>query len=196
MIYHTDFFNKGNSHRKDLDKRLELITNNIDDGDTLLDIGTSGGYYSFGLRDHFKQITAIDGEQKFINECLDVQKRNNTDINFKCMNVDELLKGNDTWDCILYMSVHHHVIEQHGFNAAQDILNELSKRCNVMFFDMGQKNEKNCQMHKWWSMVPEYRSAIGLLKTMTWGTGFELHSGGLIGSSDIHGIKRWLWKLW
>lgn len=194
MAYHTNFFNKDKSHRKDLDTRLNLILENIDEANSLLDIGTSGGYYSFGLFEKFKHITAMDNEKKLIDECIEIQKKNNvTKIDFRNLSVNELLKKGNFWDCILYMSVHHHVILQYGNGEAGYILKELSQRCNVMFFDMGQKNE-NCKAHNWWKALPDNDSQeewlMDYLKSNT-----TFNSIKLIGSSKVHGVDRLLWKL-
>lgn len=191
--YHSNFFTGGTSHRSDLEDRLKLIKSNLDKTDTLLDVGTSGGYFSFGLHDTFKKIVAIDSVPDLIERCKKTQEHHKTFIQFHTMDLKCILDTKETFDCILYMSVHHHIIEQYGHNEAEELFRELSSRAPLMFFDTGQKNE-NCNT-KWWRMLPEVKSSQEehLRNYIQRATCYDQIE--CIGSSRIHNIDRLLWKL-
>ena len=193
MSYHPNYFRQDSAVRHDCQQRLELIEKHICSG-SLLDVGCSEGFYSFGLSDHCKPILAIDKEQQLIQACKTIKGSRSIDIDFQCMGVNELLQSAGTWDGCLYMSVHHHIIAQMGMAVAGDILKTLSQRCDCMFFDMGQKNEQNCTMHKWWQLLPPN------IDQETWlsdylATNTTYTHRQLIGSSRIHSVRRLLWKL-
>lgn len=193
MSYHPDFFRHGKAVRSNCRQRLELIREYVLNG-SLLDVGCSGGFYSFGLSDRCKPILAIDKEQSLIQKCRDIKKSHNIDIDFLHMGVDELVRSEGVWDTCLYLSVHHHIIAQLGIEAANNILQILSQRCDCMLFDVGQKNEQNCAMHRWWQLLPPNTDQeawlLEYLVANTVYTDFQL-----IGSSQIHNVERLLWKL-
>lgn len=191
--YHANFFTGGKSHRADLFDRLTVIRDNLKGTTSMLDIGTSGGYYSFALHDTFTNITAIDNVPDLIEDCNKIQKEHGTTIDFMVCDLKKILAGGDSWDCVLYMSVHHHVINQYGMQVANSLLKTLSNRSPLMFFDMGQKNE-NCPQHAWWQKLPatdnnEQWLRDYLSKNTSYNT-FEI-----VGTTPIHGVQRILWKL-
>ena len=193
MSYHPNYFQQDGAVRHGCQQRLDIIRRYIHGG-SLLDIGCSEGFYSFGLSDRCGPILAIDKEASLIQACHTIKGSNEVDIDFQCMNIDELLQSMTTWNICLYMSVHHHIVAQLGMKAASNTLRTLSQKCNCMFFDMGQRNEQNCTMHKWWQLLPpntdqekwlqEYLSANTVYTDIQ-----------LIGSSVIHNVRRLLWKL-
>lgn len=191
--YHPNFFDLSESKRKDCFDRLNLIKKYINKG-SLLDIGCSGGFYSFGLHSVCKPIMAFDNVKPLIDGCLKIQKEYNTTINFRVGTlIDTFIKDNAPWDNILYMSVHHHIISQVGFDQATKIFSDLSKYCSKLFFDMGQKNEK-CKQHEWWRCLPNTNDQ------KEWLTNYILDNTdfsnvSIIGSSKIHGIDRLFFKL-
>ncbi len=193
MNYHPNYFQQGGAVRNGCQQRLDIIRPYVQSG-SLLDIGCSEGFYSFGLSDCCKPILAIDKEQSLVQVCKGIKKSHNVDIDFQCMGVDELLQLAKVWDICLYMSVHHHIIAQFGMEVANDILRQLSQRCDCMFFDVGQKNEHNCTGHKWWQLLPSNTDQEAwLLEYLVANTVYAYFQ--LIGSSRIHNVGRLLWKL-
>lgn len=194
MSYHPNYFRQqGDVVRSDCQQRLELIKRYTQNG-SLLDIGCSEGFYSFGLTDRCKPIMAIDKELSLVKICHRIKGSHGVNIDFRHMGIDELLQSTVTWDTCLYLSVHHHIIAQFGMEAANDILRTLSQRCNCMFFDIGQKNEQNCTMHRWWQLLPPNTDQeIWLRKYLEANTIYTDIQ--LIGSSLIHNVRRLLWKL-
>lgn len=194
MKYHNNFFEKSKSKRMDLYSRLDTIKEVINHKDSLLDVGCSGGFNSFGLSDEIKTIKAFDLEKPLIDECLDIQKKYGTNINFSVNNLTDYLdNNNETFDIILYLSTHHHIIKQYGMERAKEILNDLFSRCKMMVFDMGQKDE-NCSEHQWWRLLPETNNieewSFNYLKDSTSATKVKK-----IGFTKIHNTKRLLWKI-
>lgn len=190
--YHPDYSSGvENGHRQDCHARLKLLKKYIKGG-SLLDLGCSEGFYSFSFFD-ICDVTGIEQAEK---EYLHCQKRAGLiDIDFIR---GDILTSFDViesqyWDTILYMSVHHHIIEQVGMEKATEFLKQISANGAQMFFDMGQKNE-NCPQHEWHQLLPDTDDSgqwtHDYLKKNTVYDNIEK-----IGSSPIHGIQRALWKL-
>lgn len=195
--YHPDYYAKTETgHRQDCHARLKLLKKYIKGG-SLLDLGCSEGFYSFGLADICAPVVAVEKDGKLFCGCLKSQEKHKTDITF--LNDDILTDcsrweyDEDEWDNILYMSVHHHLVEQGGFRRTGTLLSNLSVMSKQMFFDVGQKNE-NCPQHEWHRLLPDTDDSEqwthDYLKKNTVYDKIEK-----IGSSPIHGIQRALWKL-
>lgn len=196
MNYHPNFFSSNKSaFRPDCHKRLRLVRRYVKGG-SLLDIGCSGGFFSFAFAKICDPIIAIDKEADLIDRCLAIQKKHGTNIEFVVGDaLDAILSHCTTrWDTIFYMSTHHHVVSQEGWDYANHILENLSRSCRRMFFDMGQKDEKKCETHKWWQQLPKNDDQEAWLRQY-----FSKHtpfvSVKIIGSTKIHGTNRLLWKL-
>lgn len=202
MSYHPNYFQQGGAVRSGCQQRLDLIRKHVKSG-SLLDIGCSEGFYSFGLADRCKPILAIDKERQLVRECHKMKESHKVDIDFHHVGVDKMLQSMETsftdgyfckWDVCLYMIVHHHIIAQFGIEKANKILRILSQRCSCMIFDMGQKNEQNCTMHKWWQLLPPNTDQEAWLSEYLATNTVYAHCQ-LIGSSQIHSVGRLLWKL-
>ncbi len=193
--YHPDYYAKTETgHRQDCHARLRLLKQHIKGG-WLLDLGCSEGFYSFGFAKICDYIVAIEqADEEYISAGLS-QDEYGTRISFSQRSILDSFDiiEPDRWDAILYMSVHHHIIEQVGLEKAKDFLLRLSRNGKQMFFDMGQKNE-NCPQHEWHRLLPDTDDSeqwtYDYLKKNTVYDKIEK-----IGSSPIHGIQRALWKL-
>lgn len=193
MSYHPNFFKPSKSKRSSCFDRLDLIKGHISKG-SLLDIGCSGGFYSFGLNGRCSPIVAFDYVEDLIKECLVIQKKYNTGIDFRVASLTaDFVKDSGPWENVLYMSIHHHIITQFGFDKAAEMFSDLSKHCLRMFFDMGQKNE-NCREHKWWQLLPEIKDQEKWLVDYIL-SNTEFVDIDVIGSSSVHGVNRFFFKL-
>jgi len=160
-------------------------------GPSCLDVGCSGGYYSFFMRELQKgHVLGIDTEQELIDKCKEIAEENNV-LNVDFMKTelsDFLIHSKQRYNVILYMSVHHHVIARHGIEMASYLLKCLSNRCQVLYFDMGQKDE-NCSQHKWWNKLPpcqdQKKWLVDYLFDNTLFKKIEI-----IGSTPIHDTQR------
>ncbi len=196
MAYHPNYFNETISHRQDCRKRLDLLSTYVEEGSTLLDLGCSGGYYSFGLSEKCSKILAIDSVKELIVECNNIKEANNiSNVDFI---EDDILRyldfSQERWDYVLYLSTHHHVIGINGIPKASKFLKSLSERCNTMFFDMGQKNEK-CPQHYWWKALPTLNVTQDTWLEQYLSENTVYNNREIIGTSPIHGVTRSLWKL-
>ncbi len=196
MSYHPNYFKSDKiSNRKDCSKRLKKIRERVTYG-SLVDIGCSGGFYSFGLQNVCDSILAFDIVSELIESCKKIQQEHRTSIDFRVGDVDnmlEIIEENAPWENILYMSIHHHIVRQFGFEKATEILTRLSKSCFKMFFDMGQKNE-GCKEHEWWRILPDADNQVQWLTDyLISNTIFSAAT--VIGSSPVHGKKRYLFEL-
>lgn len=198
MPYHPNYFEDGdNVVRQNCMERLERIRVFVKGG-TLLDVGCSGGFYAFGLEQNCSgEIVAIDPSSSLVEECLRVKEKYRSQVQFRVQGLEEFLDtDNKVWDTILYLSVHHHLVEQEGQDKAEKLLTKLSSRGNQMFFDMGQKDEGNCEQHRWWQMFPD----LGEVSEKDWIwlyllTHTKYQRIDVIGSSPIHGTQRLLWRM-
>jgi len=194
MSYHPDFFNPDSQgHRQSCQDRLDLIKPFIEQGSTLLDIGCSGGYFSFGLSDLCTRITGIDSEIDLIQECNEIKKKNNVEnVNFDSANI--IFWCWEGYDTVLYLAVHHHIIQNYGWQVANVLFRAMSHHPKQMFFEMGQKDEQGCEDYGWWKELPETDDADAwirnYIKENSAYTNIER-----LGASPIHGTERHLYRL-
>ena len=193
--YHPDAFHEDGSFRTDCEIRLDLIRENIDGKvPSILDVGCSGGYYSFKLRDKAVKIEAIDMVEDLIVRCQQTAKREGVgNITFQTSTLaDYLLISPPHHAICLYMSVHHHVIQAHGWEMANYLLKMLSVKSPTLYFDMGQFNE-NCPSTGWWKYMPFTNDCEawvkGYLEKETLYTDIKC-----IGKSTVHGVDRFFFK--
>lgn len=207
--YHSNYFEQGGSHRAGLKERLDILVKKVKN-QRILDIGCSGGYFDFGLMDRRKDIhtiLAIDKEPDLIQGCEELRDKHlpndptqNKFIHFRTMDLEDYIafpsnasENGDEPNTCLYMSVHHHVMQQWGHDIATFILRILSYRFDQMIFDMGQKDE-NCKGYEWWDMLPETDDSLEWTRNYILEyTRFETVE--VIGSTNVHGVKRWLFNL-
>lgn len=193
--YHPDYFKTQGAHRVDCEHRLEMIEKVFGYSvPSILDVGCSGGYYSFGLRKKAIRIDAIDREKDLIDGCKEIAKREGVDnIVFEQIALaDYLLIRPPLHAVCLYMSVHHHVIQAHGWEMANYMLRHLSVNSPMMFFDMGQYNE-NCPSTGWWKyMTFTNDNEAWVADYLKENTSYETIE--CIGSSEVHGTDRFFFQ--
>jgi len=193
MPYHPNYFKGGEGHRKGCDIRLGAIRSCIKKG-SLLDLGCSEGYFSFGLSNECDPVIAIDNVEENIQKCKEYGRSSYiSHITFKVGDIISYVRSlpdDFYFQNILYMSVHHHLLAQHGSNVGEEILYRLSERCSSMFFDMGQKNEKGCLGYAWWKALPDI-NPDDYVKSLFDKTKFTKICP--ICSTLVHGAQRKLW---
>lgn len=203
MGYHSNYYEKGDSHRSDLDTRLKAILSVLQEK-YVLDIGCSGGYFDFGIYENvedLKYLLAIDKEKDLIFECDRIAQNNNVEhkVEFKVQDIADYIANpcglveNGEPNCCLYMSTHHHVINAYGMEVATFMLKLLCQRFKRVIFDMGQKNEEvlNCS---WWQRLPKTLDQEQWLMDYLW-TNTECSRIKVIGTSVVHGVERYLFNL-
>ena len=197
--YHPNYFNQDESTaiRKDCQKRLDIIKQYVVQNSTLLDVGCSGGYYSFGLADVCSNIVAIDNDKRLVELCNKLKAENKIK-NIQFNSKDIILGICCDYDMTLYMSVHHHVIRRVGMERANNVLMEMSRNTNKMIFDMGQKDEvlskELMSRDVWWNDLPVTDNPAKWTKDyLLANTVFTRASE--IGKTKIHKTERVLWLL-
>ena len=198
-MYHDNYFeDNDNGHRKGNRERLDMILNNVSMCDSVLDIGCADGYFSFGLADAeiATMIHGIDTSKDSVENCRKIMEENSEKIKkpchvfFSCGNVKDFLDFKA--DLTIYMSVHHHLIEQLGWNEAKEVLCEISDNCETMIFDMGQKNEHGCTKYGWWNALPSgFSNEEAIMTYLKANTNKEWKC---IGSTVVHGVDRFLFR--
>lgn len=133
--------------RENTQKRVEFITANLpkDDVHSYIDIGSQIGYFVFKMQEWnnlysigiemnsiahnvASQLSAINGRDKigFINSKIDAST----------------VKSIPSVDVISFLNVFHHINHFDSFDAANNIVQTLQKKCKYFIFETGQYNEK------------------------------------------------------
>jgi SAM-dependent methyltransferase len=153
--YHPlpDFAGNWVGGKRNSNARLDMIEKNVDFNDkTVLDLGCSGGFFSFSLAKKAKSITAIDANQDMINRNREIADRLGCkNIEFRYSHINpESLKELPKYDVVLFLSVFHHIIassdtyewnDESGVESAQEVLDTVSKLGSVYIFEMGRPDE-------------------------------------------------------
>ena len=200
--YHPNFFDKvSTAGRSNCNDRLKTIKDNLnlETRNKLLDIGCSGGYFSFGMAEAFNKIESYDIKQELIDDCRNIQLAQNVkNIDFYCgdfFESDYLENLNNYSNATLYLSTHHHVINTYGLQKASELLTNVFDMTDVLFFDMGQKNE-NRDGYPWWDKLPDLlgQSQLSWLLEYINNT-VSPKCIEIIGSSRVHDINRFLLRI-
>lgn len=144
-------------------RRVELVGKLYDcSGKQVLDLGCSGGLFSFGLAGSARHVTGIDGDANLIarNERL-ATEYGISNLSFRCATITpELVRGLDRYDAVLFLSVLHHIItdsrvypwssRKSGMEYGLEVLRAISEKTGVLFFEIGQSDEA----HEWAPKLP------------------------------------------
>lgn len=124
------------SKRNVLD-RLELIKQNLS-GSNCLDIGCGAGFFSFNIARLGYWVTGIDRDRIILKKANLIKKKYDVpNVEFRYCSVDEESVAKfPVFDNILYLSIHHHIIEVYGFERATRIFRALAAKTGKrLFFD-------------------------------------------------------------
>ncbi|GAG96420.1 unnamed protein product, partial [marine sediment metagenome] len=92
--------------RKDSPARLKYVLENLK-GETVLDIGSSEGYFSREIAKKGYTVTALDSSRKNIAITRYLSIINNIKLNYQLSRWQDYLREGDHFDNILYLSVFH-----------------------------------------------------------------------------------------
>jgi len=138
-LYHPiilDGTHKGDSKRNVLD-RFELIQGNLT-GTNCLDIGCGAGFFAFNIARSGHWVTGIDSDKIILKKGNLLKKKYNiSNVEPRYFPIDEeSVKKLPVFDNILYLSIHHHMIEVYGFKRATNILKVIATKTGQrLFFD-------------------------------------------------------------
>jgi hypothetical protein len=124
-----------------------------------LDIGANSGYFSFKLAECGVPTIAVEESTRGVRLGLYTRKRSGLEgTSFLAMEVKpENASTLPAADCVLVLSVWHHFVRAHGFEAATEMLADLWKKTGkLLVFETGED-----EMPPSWglpAMVPDSRS--------------------------------------
>ena len=161
MNYHPDPREIFNSDRKVM-ARLEFILSKVNfKNKVVLDLGCSGGFFSFELAKTAKKVVAVDGDPAIIKKNKELQKELGIEnIDFICAPISaELIANVGNVDITLFLSVFHHMLtmsDAYDWNNAVDLehrnemVSALNKSTSCLIFEMGEVNEG----YEWCERMP------------------------------------------
>ncbi|MGB8951800.1 MAG: methyltransferase domain-containing protein [Candidatus Aminicenantales bacterium] len=145
-----------------VDKRLRAITSHVDlKGKSILDLGCSGGYFSFRFSPMARYVLGIDADRKIIeqNQVI-VASRNYSNLEFRHATITPNLVGSlPDFDVVLFLSVFHHMLtasdayEWNDLRRQQDAYNTMAlirEKCRILVFEMGYPDEG----YEWCTRLP------------------------------------------
>ena len=143
----SPFFNDWKVSRDNT--RWKLIRNEVKWKDKkILDIGSYTGYFSHKIATLGGNVTGIDIDDKRLHQSKIINTLLGSNVKFLNANLFDYLKDNK-FDCILLFSVLHWILKEEGINGVRKMLDLISSRSHVMFFDMGQDNEAKMRTQEW-----------------------------------------------
>ena len=163
LNYHPDPRDLSFAHRK-VGMRLDLIRSKVDFKDkVVLDLGCSGGFFSFSLAKDAKKVIAIDGDPEIIKRNKAIQK----DLGIE--NIEfihgviskEFIDSLENIDVTIFLSVYHHMLsisDAYDWNQGQNegarnqFIEALNSKTNTLVFEIGFPNEG----YEWCERIPKY----------------------------------------
>lgn len=161
--YHPDPRDLSTADRNVL-SRLKLILERVDfKGRTVLDLGCSGGFFSFALAESARKVIAVDGDAAIIERNRKLQSELGArNIEFLHANITkEILDHIGPVDITLLMSVYHHMLtisDAYDWNQGIDkkktdgMIDKLNQQTNTLVFEIGYPNEG----YEWCARLPRY----------------------------------------
>ena len=161
--YHPDPRQPGRGHRP-TEPRLDLIKSKVDFRDRkVLDLGCSGGFFSFELAKIARQVIAVDGDAEVIERNKAIQRDLGiTNIEFVHASIDaDLVHRVGPVDVTLLLSVYHHMLTRsaaYDWNAdattraSGDVIDAIADETQVFIFEIGLPNEG----YEWCARLPDF----------------------------------------
>lgn len=163
LNYHPDPRNPSRSDRL-VQPRLEFITSKVDLSDkVVLDLGCSGGLFSFELAKRARKVIAVDGDREIIARNQAIQKELGVmNLEFIHARIDAaFIRSLPPVDVTLLLSVYHHMLtssEAYDWNAgatrqsAAEIIEAIHERTGAFVFEVGYPNEG----YEWCGRLPDF----------------------------------------
>tara|TARA_Y100000816_G_scaffold285719_1_gene265763 strand:+ start:534 stop:1274 length:741 start_codon:yes stop_codon:yes gene_type:complete len=123
--------------KRNVEDRLNLIEAQLE-GHSVLDIGSHSGYFSLKLAQKGFFVIGVDQDKLIINKAKLVKKKYDiTNASFLYYPITiKSIKKIPSFDNIIYLSIHHHMIKVHGFDTATEIFKSIVKKTkHKLFFD-------------------------------------------------------------
>lgn len=133
--------------------RLKLLEEAIEfSGKRVLDLGCSGGFFSFSLAEKARSVLAIDADAEVIEVNNRARDRvGYTNVEFLCARITpELMASLPEYDVVLFLSVFHHLAassetyewtRRSGEREALAVIEAIRARADTFVFETGRSDE-------------------------------------------------------
>ncbi len=127
-------------------ERLEMIAADAGDvkGKNVLDVGSCLGYFARWFDQKGAQVEAVEGHRPFFNACNKLNEVKGTAVKYYRKDIRDWLKSKGAkkeYDIIVCLSVIHNIAQAGDSAAAVKVLQQLSEKSPVLYFDIGHVNE-------------------------------------------------------
>lgn len=167
---------------RDYAGRLRLIEKHVDfTGKTVLDLGCSGGFFTFSAARKARSVIAVDADEHMINKNIETARQHGFDnVSFICRAIDpSLIEELPKVDIVLFLSVFHHMVTESGTydwspgrdaERATNLLRGVCRLGDTVVFEMGQPGEG----FKWCEDVSRLSNDLpGWIRENAFGDGFS-----------------------
>lgn len=123
-------------HRNETNPRLSVILENVAiKGKTVTDLGCNIGAFLLEFAKTGAECTGYDYDENNILFAREIAKQLNLPIDFRHSKISlDMIKQLPKTDIIVYLDTWMWQVKQYGLEIAKEILFELSKKCDVLFF--------------------------------------------------------------
>jgi SAM-dependent methyltransferase len=166
--YHPKLASRGTfvGGRRDFQRRLHIVESEVDfTGKRVLDLGCSGGFFTFSIAQKAASVTGVDANPHLIDQNRHAAKRfDYPNTEFLCEPITtDLVSGLPHYDVVLFLSVLHHIIagsityaewNQYHLDEVFGMLAAIQDTADVYVFETGQPDE----FERW---SPTLKSVMG-----------------------------------
>jgi hypothetical protein len=139
-------------HRREVELRLEAILTRLSvvKGDWILDIGANVGFFAFSLERLGATVEAYEPNSPSfeIGAALSKLYRANVLYINKPFNRESLQYLRSHYKAILLLSVFHWIVKQEGRDGAAAVLQDLSRRADLIFFEVPTSSSDGMYQHE------------------------------------------------
>lgn len=152
----------GHRNRR-VEQRLAAVLKQVDvAGKRVLDLGCSGGYFSFNLGERAAHVWAVDADPVVMERNKEIATQlGRSNMTFICDVISpQLIYSLPQVDVVLFLSVLHHMLasseayqwnQQQGADVSLAVLAAIAARTTTLVFEMGTPDEG----YEWGARLPE-----------------------------------------
>jgi len=156
-------------------------------GKKILDIGCNRGFFTEKLVQKEAKVIAIDSDS-IARTMIKHIESDSQNPRFMRVRIEDYDFSGKKFDIILYLSVHHHLINDIGIERANDVLKKIANSAKVLIFETGNRKEQG--VHLIWrnKLPPSFNSDEGIILYVM-GLG-KFKKASILGSLPIHNYRR------
>ncbi len=162
---------------------------------TVLDLGANLGYFGFVWSHDIKKYIGIDNDPLCVKaaEALKNSRGLKNLIFIEADVINFMENTQEEYDVCLFFSLYHHILYNAGKNKACQLLKYISKLCDVMYFDMGQRDEQNdYPKRKWYEVLPDKPPEVYIPEEII--TNSEFMKYRILGETNVGMSRRLLFR--